>query len=202
MLSIHPDITVVGEAEDGRQAVALGARADVVLMDIRMPGVDGLAATRELTALAPDTRVVVVTTFEHDQLVWGALRAGAAGFVLKRSPVETLVNAIRVAHARESVLFPDAVRRIAARHAHAAAPRSAVDLTARESDVLRLLARGLSNGEIAAALVVSRETVKTHVRNLLAKLQARDRTQAVVRAYELGLVFSGTADDHLGVEFR
>jgi DNA-binding NarL/FixJ family response regulator len=184
MLSVHPDIEVVGEAADGREAVVLGADADVVLMDVRMPYMDGLVATRELARNSPATRVIVVTTFENDQLVWGALRAGAAGYVLKRAPAGELVDAIRLVHGREAVLFPDALRRITA-------PRSSVDLTPREMQVLRLLARGHNNAEIAAELFVSRETVKTHVRNVLDKLAARDRTQAVVRAYELGIVFAG-----------
>ncbi|MGV9374878.1 response regulator [Nonomuraea sp. NPDC003707] len=189
MLSPYDDIEVIGEAADGHAAVELGRAADVVLMDIRMPGpagsMDGLHATRELARLSPRTRVVVVTTFENDQLVWGALRAGAAGYVLKRSPAADLVTAIRL---RDGVLFPDALRRIAAPRPRAAA---AHDLTPRELDVLRHLARGLSNAEIAAALYVTRETVKTHVGNVLDKLGARDRTQAVVRAYDLGLVLAG-----------
>ncbi|MEU6779535.1 response regulator transcription factor [Nonomuraea angiospora] len=185
MLSLYDDIEVIGEAADGHAAVELGRAADVVLMDIRMPGMDGLSATRELARLSPRTRVVVVTTFENDQLVWGALRAGAAGYVLKRSPAADLVTAIRL---RDGVLFPDALRRIAAPRPRATA---AHDLTPRELDVLRHLARGLSNTEIAAALYVTRETVKTHVGNVLDKLGARDRTQAVVRAYDLGLVLAG-----------
>ncbi|MFI7642396.1 response regulator [Nonomuraea sp. NPDC049400] len=184
MLSLHDDIEVIGTAADGHAAVELGREADVVLMDIRMPGMDGLRATQELARLSPRTRVVVVTTFENDQLVWGALRAGAAGYVLKRSPAADLVTAIRL---RDGVLFPDALRRIAAPRRRAVTH----DLTPRELDVLRHLARGLSNAEIAAALYVTRETVKTHVGNVLGKLGARDRTQAVVRAYDLGVVLPG-----------
>ncbi|AQZ63488.1 two-component system response regulator [[Actinomadura] parvosata subsp. kistnae] len=168
-----------------------GAGADVVLMDIRMPRLDGLAATRELARRSPATRVVVVTTFENDQLVWGALRAGAAGYVLKRAPAGELVDAVRLVHSRDAVLFPDALRRIAGPHHGASKPRIPVEPTARELDVLRHIALGQSNAEIAAALFVFVETVKTHVRHLLDKLDARDRTQAVVLAYELGLLFPG-----------
>ncbi|MFF5211205.1 response regulator [Streptosporangium sp. NPDC000396] len=192
MLSIHDDIEVVGEAADGREAVEMGADADVVLMDIRMPHLDGLAATQELARRSPATRVVVVTTFESDQLVWGALRAGAAGYVLKRSPASELVDAVRLVHSRDAVLFPDALRRIASPHHGTARPRVPVELTPRELDVLRHIALGQNNAEIAAALYVSKETVKTHVGNVLDKLGARDRTQAAVLAYELGLVFAGT----------
>ncbi|MGR6916072.1 response regulator transcription factor [[Actinomadura] parvosata] len=194
MLSLHDDIEVTAEAADGRAAVAAGAGADVVLMDIRMPGMDGLAATRELAGRSPGTRVIVVTTFESDQLVWGALRAGAAGYVLKRSPAGELVEAVRLVHRRDAVLFPDALRRIASPHVGTARQRvPVVELTPRELDVLRHIALGLNNAEIAAALHVTRETVKTHVGNLLDKLGARDRTQAAVLAYELGLVSSGGA---------
>ncbi|NJP93519.1 response regulator transcription factor [Nonomuraea sp. FMUSA5-5] len=198
MLSLHDDIEVTAEAADGRAAVAAGAGADVVLMDIRMPGMDGLAATRELARRSPGTRVIVVTTFESDQLVWGALRAGAAGYVLKRSPAGELVEAVRLVHRRDAVLFPDALRRIAAPHAGSARQRGpVVELTPRELDVLRHVALGLNNAEIASALHVTRETVKTHVGNVLDKLGARDRTQAAVLAYELGLVSSGLAEvDH------
>ncbi|MGV9302454.1 response regulator [Nonomuraea sp. NPDC003727] len=308
MLSLHDDIAVVGEASDGREAVEAGLGADVVLMDVRMPRMDGLAATQELARRSPATRVVVVTTFENDQLVWGALRAGAAGYVLKRAPASELVDAVRLVHSRDAVLFPDALRRIAAHHLGTAGPptpgrvpgqgtsgpamrepagpdlrppgqtgrdlgrageagrdlgrageagrgqgpaghtgrdlgraveagrdlgrageagrgrdgnrrsglggragdrlpgrgwwrgsagsagatwRVPVELTPRELDVLRQIAHGQNNAEIAAALYVSKETVKTHVRNVLDKLGARDRTQAAVLAYELGLVFAG-----------
>ena len=192
VLSFHDDIEVVGAAAHGREAVEAGAGADVVLMDIRMPGMDGLAATRELARRAPATRVIVVTTFENDQLVWGALRAGAAGYVLKRAPSQELIDAIRLVHTRDAVLFPDALRRIASPHAGAARSSTMARLTPRELDVLRHIALGQNNIEIAATLNISRETIKTHVGNLLDKLGARDRTQAVVIAYEVGLVFPGT----------
>ncbi|MEO3794196.1 response regulator transcription factor [Nonomuraea sp. B10E15] len=188
VLSVHDDIEVIAEAADGHAAVEHGRTADVVLMDIRMPGMDGLRATDELARNAPGTRVIVVTTFENDQLVWAALRAGAAGYVLKRSPASDLVTAIRVVHGRDAVLFPDALRRLAAPRRDAP---HVPGLTPRELDVVRLLARGLNNAEIAATLYVTRETVKTHVGNVLDKLGARDRTQAVVRAYELGIVLAG-----------
>jgi DNA-binding NarL/FixJ family response regulator len=197
MLSLHDDIAVVGEAADGREAVEAGTGADVVLMDIRMPRMDGLAATQELTRRSPATRVIVVTTFENDQLVWGALRAGAAGYVLKRATAGELVEAVRLVHSRDAVLFPDALRRIASPHRGTARPRMPVELTPRELDVLRHIALGQNNAEIAAALHVSKETVKTHVGNVLDKLGARDRTQAAVLAYELGLVFAGTGIEEL-----
>jgi DNA-binding NarL/FixJ family response regulator len=191
LLSVHDDIDVIGEAGDGRTAIVLGTGADVVLMDVRMPGLDGLRATQELTHRSPTTRVVVVTTFENDQLVWGALRAGAACFVLKRAPAAELVEAIRLVHTRDAVLFPDALRRIASPHTGMRTARVAVELTARESDVLRQIALGRNNAEIAETLHITRETVKTHVSNVLDKLGARDRTEAAVLAYELGLVFAG-----------
>ncbi|GAB2498688.1 response regulator transcription factor [Streptosporangium sandarakinum] len=194
VLSLHDDIDVTAEAADGRAAVAAGTGADVVLMDIRMPGMDGLAATRELARRSPKTRVIMVTTFESDQLVWGALRAGAAGYVLKRSPAGELVEAVRLVYRRDAVLFPDALRRIASPHVGTARQRVPVELTPRELDVLRHIALGQSNAEIASALHVTKETVKTHVGNLLNKLGARDRTQAAVLAYELGLVSTGVAE--------
>ncbi|MBB4914944.1 response regulator transcription factor [Streptosporangium saharense] len=197
MLSLHNDIEVVAEAADGHEAIEAGAGADVVLMDVRMPRMDGLAATRELVRRSPATRVVVVPTFENDQLVWGALRAGAAGYVLKRAPALELAEAVRLVHSRDAVLFPNALRRIASPHVGTARQRLPVELTPRELDVLRHISLGESNVEIAAALHVTRETVKTHVGNVLDKLGARDRTQAAVLAYELGLVFAGT-DGHPG----
>jgi DNA-binding NarL/FixJ family response regulator len=215
VLGAAEGIEVVGTAADGAQALEAVARRepDVVLMDIRMPVLDGLAATAHLADGHPQVRVVVVTTFETDAHVWAAMRAGAAGFVLKRAPAAELVHAVRTVHASDSLLFPSALRRIAFRHARPDAARDrgvgvapgngSADaapggpalgwptLTERESDVLRLLARGLGNAEIAAELRVGRETVKTHVGNLLGKLGARDRTHAVVLAYELGYVFPG-----------
>ncbi|MFF0309361.1 response regulator [Streptosporangium sp. NPDC004379] len=191
LLSLHDDLTVVGEAADGREAVEAGAGADVVLMDVRMPVMDGLAATAELSRRSPSTRVVVVTTFEHDRLVWGALRAGAAGYVLKRAPASELVEAVRLVHSRDAVFFPGALRRIASAHARGAGQRPRVALTPRELEVLRHITLGEANPEIAAVLHVSRETVKTHVTNVLGKLGARDRTHAAVLAYELGLVPAG-----------
>ncbi len=194
MLALHDDIEVVGEAADGREAVEAGTGADVVLMDIRMPRLNGLAATQELARRSPATRVIVVTTFENDQLVWGALRAGAAGYVLKRAPLDELVEAVRLVHSRSAVLFPDALRRIAGPHHGRSKPRVPVELTPREHDVLRQIALGRNNAEIAATLYVSVETVKTHVRHVLDKLDARDRTQAAVIAYELGLLFPGAEE--------
>ncbi|MGC5013411.1 response regulator [Streptosporangium sp. DT93] len=191
MLSAHDDLAVVGEAADGHEAVEAGTGADVVLMDVRMPRMDGLAATVELARRSPSTRVVVVTTFESDQLVWGALRAGAAGYVLKRAPATQLVEAVRLVHSRDAVLFPDALRRIASPHHGDAGVGHGVTLTPRELQVLRHITLGQANAEIAEVLRVSRETVKTHVTNVLDKLGARDRTQAAVTAYELGLVVPG-----------
>jgi DNA-binding NarL/FixJ family response regulator len=200
MLSIHDDMEVVGEAADGWEAVEVSIGADVVLMDVRMPRMDGLAATRELARRSPTTRVIMVTTFENDQLVWGALRAGAAGYVLKRAPATELVEAIRLVHTRDAVLFPDALRRIASPHYGTATPAAPIELTPRELEVLRHIARGQSNAEIAFTLHITKETVKTHVRKVLDKLGARDRTQAAVLAYELGLVFAGNDRQVPGAE--
>lgn len=172
-----------------------GVGADVVLMDVRMPRMDGLAATQELTRRSTATRVIVVTTFENDQLVWGALRAGAAGYVLKRAHSDELVEAVRLVHSRDAVLFPGALRRIASPYHGTSRTRPSVALTPRELDVLRHIALGQSNAEIARSLFVAKETVKTHVGNVLDKLGARDRTQAVVLAYELGLIYPGAEGD-------
>ena len=198
LLNEEPDIDVVGEAADGEQAIAAVRRfsPDVVLMDIRMPNVDGLEATRRIVAEGLATRVLILTTFDIDEYVYEGLRAGASGFLLKDASPEQLIAAIHVLDEGEAVLAPSVTRRVVesfarlpARHEHRA---NALDrLTARERDVLRLLARGRSNSEIAHELVVSHATAKTHVRNVLAKLGLRDRVHAVVFASESGLVQAG-----------
>ncbi|MFI6503687.1 response regulator [Nonomuraea typhae] len=192
ILDAEPDLRVVGEAADGAAVVPVvrRERPDVVLMDVRMPAVDGIQATRRLVALESPPKVLVVTTFENDDYVYDALRAGAAGFLLKRARPEDLAGAVRTVAAGESLLFPAAIRTLAATRPRAAVPGIG-RLTGREGDVLRLMTRGMSNGEIAAELVVSAETVKTHVGNVLTKLGARDRTQAVIAAYESGFVSPG-----------
>ncbi|MFC8597663.1 response regulator [Isoptericola sp. NPDC057191] len=197
ILDAEPDLEVVGEAADGSevpQAVAQ-ARPDVVLMDVRMPRVDGIAATRAVVASggpgAPAPKVLVLTTFENDDHVLDALHAGAQGFLLKRARPEEVADAVRLVARGDSLLFPDAVRRlVAARGTDGPASGGLRDarLTAREGEVLRLMATGLSNAEIAGELYLGVETVRTHVGNVLAKLGVRDRTQAVVRAYESGFV--------------
>jgi DNA-binding NarL/FixJ family response regulator len=195
VLSSDETIDVVGEAPDGRAAVerAIELRPDVVLMDVRMPGLDGIAATRELLAVSPDVRVVVLTTFEQDDYIFGALSAGASGFLLKRTRPEELIAAIHTVAAGDSLLSPSVTRTVIQRLAGQPAPDAAAEvrldeLTARERDVLELIARGLSNGEIAAALVIEESTVKTHVRHILRKLRLRDRVQAVIFGYESGLI--------------
>ena len=185
------DMTVVGEAGDGIAGVQAVERElpDVTLMDVRMPGLDGIEATRRVAAL---TRVVVLTTFDLDDVVFGAIRAGAAGFLLKTSPAEELLRAIRTVASGEALLSPSITRRLVEAFARTlppvAAPVGLGALTARELDVLRLLARGLSNDEIAHDLVVERSTVKSHVASILSKQHLRSRVQAVVLAYESGLV--------------
>jgi DNA-binding NarL/FixJ family response regulator len=191
-------IDVLGEAGNGREAVAL-ARArqpDVLVMDIRMPVLDGIAATRELTATASATRVLVLTTYDLDRYVYEALQAGAAGFLLKASPPDRLAEAVRVVADGESLLAPSLTRRLIAAHITGPPPTDGVPaalgcLTDREREVLALVARGRSNDEIAAQLVVSPATVKTHVNRVLAKCSLRSRAQAVVLAYESGLVRPG-----------
>jgi DNA-binding NarL/FixJ family response regulator len=199
IIKAEPGIEVVGEAGDGAEAVALAAELapDVVLMDVRMPEMDGIEATRRVVRDESSPRVLVLTTFDLDEYVYAALRAGASGFLLKDAPEEQLVSAIRVIATGGSLFAPSVTRRLIeefARRSEAATPPPAVDaLTAREVDVLRLVARGLTNAEIAAELVVSEHTVKTHVAHVLQKLDLRDRTQAVVVAYESGLVRPGDA---------
>ncbi len=193
------DLVVVGEAADGDEALRLvrSARPDVVLMDIQMPVMDGLAATPLLLAEAPDTKVLVLTTFETDDYIFDALRAGASGFLLKNAPPEDLLDAIRVVARGEALLSPSVTRRVItglneAVGAPAPAPSPLLEqLTAREREVLVELARGLSNAEIAERLFVGEVTVKTHVSNVLTKLGLRDRVQAVVFAYEHGVVTAG-----------
>ncbi|MFE9313912.1 response regulator [Streptomyces albidoflavus] len=200
VLEAQPDITVVGEAADGAAVVPLvrRLRPDVVAMDVRMPLMDGIGATRAVLRTVPDPpKIVVVTTFENDAYVYGALRAGADGFLLKRARPAEIVHALRAVAAGGSLLFPSAVRELAA--AHAQEPGSAearktlrrAALTDREGQVLRLMARGLSNTEIAAHLTVGTETVKSHVSAVLSQPGARDRTQAVIAAYESGFVSPG-----------
>ncbi|WP_405392204.1 response regulator transcription factor [Streptomyces sp. NBC_01102] len=196
VLEAQPDIEVVGEASDGAAVIPLvrQLRPDVVAMDVRMPLMDGIETTRVVLRTVPEPpKILVVTTFENDEYVYEALRAGADGFLLKRARPAEIVHAVRLVAEGESLLFPAAVRQLAAEYgttkARAVMDRAA--LTDREAAVLRLMARGLSNAEIAAKLVVGVETVKSHVSAVLAKLGARDRTQAVIAAYESGFVAPG-----------
>ncbi|WP_247721164.1 response regulator transcription factor [Streptomyces sennicomposti] len=195
LLAAQPRITVVGEAADGEEAVerARLLRPDVVLMDVRMPRRNGIEATRRLLAECADPpKVVVITTFENDDYVTAALSAGASGFVLKRRPVRQIAEAVRIVAAGETILFPAALRQmVTARPLSCAEALPKAALTEREEAVLRLMATGQSNPEIARALTVSLETVKTHVGNVLSKLGAQNRTHAVVIAYESGLVMPG-----------
>ncbi|GAA2509345.1 response regulator transcription factor [Streptomyces gobitricini] len=195
ILDAEPDLEVAGEASTGAEAVSVvrELRPDVVLMDVRMPGVDGIRATERILASAaePEPRIVVVTTFENDSYVYDALRAGAAGFLLKRAAAEDLVAAVRLVARSDSLLYPAALRGLAAEHARrrpAAAPPWVARLTEREAEVLRLMATGLTNAEIARRMGVGPATAKTHVAAVLAKTGTRDRTQAVIAAYESGFI--------------
>jgi DNA-binding NarL/FixJ family response regulator len=198
LLNAQPDIEVIAEAVNGEEAVAHAASLgpDVILMDVRMPVLDGLQATRRIAALPDPPKVLVLTTFDLDDYVYEALRAGASGFLLKDASAGELADAVRLVAAGDALLAPGVTRRLIAEFARLGAPRAPSrkrleGLTERESEVLALVARGLSNAEIAGRLVVAEQTVKTHVSRILMKLGLRDRTQAVVLAYETGLVHPG-----------
>jgi DNA-binding NarL/FixJ family response regulator len=198
VLSSDARIEVVGEAATGRAALARvrALRPDLVLMDVRMPDLDGISATREVLAASPDVKVVILTTFEQDDYIFGALSAGASGFLLKRTSPEELLAAIHTVAAGDSLLSPSVTRIVIERLSRQPAPQVAgsdavADLTPREREVLGLVARGLSNGEIAAELVIEESTVKTHVKRILMKLGLRDRIQAVIFAYESGITRPG-----------
>jgi DNA-binding NarL/FixJ family response regulator len=197
ILETQADIEVVGDAGDGVEAVAATRRLqpDVVLMDIRMPNLDGLQATKQIMAAGSAARVLILTTFDLDEYVYQALTAGASGFLLKNAPPEQLISAVRVVAAGDGLLSPSITRRVIEQFTRLPPPGGTdaiKGLTDRERQVLELVARGLSNGEIAAQLFVSDATVKSHVAHLLAKLRLRDRVQAVVLAYETGLVRPGS----------
>jgi DNA-binding NarL/FixJ family response regulator len=197
IIDAEPDLEVVAEAADGGEAVerALETRPDLVLMDIRMPVLDGIEATRQLLAALSRTRVLILTTFDLDEYVVEAFRAGASGFLLKTAPPQHLVAAVRTVQEGDALLAPASTRRLIEQVARPPAELPALEqLTAREHHVLRLLARGLTNAEIAAELVVEPSTVKSHVASVLAKLDLRDRVHAVVFAYESGLVRAGAAE--------
>jgi DNA-binding NarL/FixJ family response regulator len=196
IVASEPDLQVVGEAADGSEAAdkARLLRPDVVLMDIRMPGIDGIAATRHILGRSDPTRVIVLTTFGADEYVFEALAAGASGFLLKDGPADELLRAIRTVAAGESLLAPSVTTSVINRfvkHPRTRAYPGAEELTSRELEVWRLLARGLSNAEIAMELILGDATIKTHVARVLQKLGLRDRTQAVIAAYESGLIEPG-----------
>jgi DNA-binding NarL/FixJ family response regulator len=198
VLSSAGTVDVVGEASDGRAALdqVRTLAPDVVLMDVRMPDLDGIAATREVVAAFPEAKVVILTTFEQDDYIFGALNAGASGFLLKRTSPEELIAAIHTVAAGDSLLSPSVTRRVIERVARQPDAEVGFDqrldeLTPREREVLEQVARGLSNGEIAATLVIEESTVKTHIKRILMKLRLRDRVQAVIFAYESGLTRPG-----------
>jgi len=203
ILESEPDTTVLGEAGDGEDAVTAARRLgpDVVLMDIRMPVLDGIEATRRIVAAQPRTRVLILTTFGLDGYIYDALRAGASGFMLKDAPPEEIVAAVRIVASGEALLAPAVTRAVIEEFARQrpatppAPPRAVAELTAREREVLDLLARGLSNPEISQQLVISEATTKTHVARILQKLGIRGRVQAVIYAYESGLITPGSAND-------
>jgi DNA-binding NarL/FixJ family response regulator len=193
MLEAQPHLAVVAEAGDGRQAIDLASRLepDVVLMDIRMPGVDGIEATRQILADAPDgLRVLVLTTFDEDEYVYAALRAGASGFMLKSAPPADLIRAVQLIHDGQSLLAPEVTRRLIEDYLRRSLPATTgfPELTDRETEIMRQIARGLSNAEIADELFISEATVKSHINRVFAKLHLRDRVHAVILAYERGLV--------------
>jgi DNA-binding NarL/FixJ family response regulator len=208
LLSGDPSIEIVGEAATGREAIDQARRLepDVVLMDVRMPDLDGIEATRELTRAAARARVLILTTFEQDEYIFGALRAGASGFLLKRTRPEDLIAAVHTIGAGESLLSPSVTRRVIDRMSRQ--PDLELDqaklreLTPRERDVLALLARGLSNREIAAELTVEESTIRTHVKRILMKLALRDRVQAVIFAYENGINTAGAGPSGVGQHLR
>lgn len=194
LLTADAEIRIVGQAATGREAIEQARRLepDVVLMDVRMPDLDGIAATRELVRLAPAARVLILTTFEQDDYIFGALRAGASGFLLKRARPEELIGAVHTIAAGDSLLSPSVTRRVIDRMARQPSPELADqvkldDLTSREREVFALMARGLSNREISAELGIEESTIRTHVKRILAKLDLRDRIQAVIFAYENGV---------------
>lgn len=196
ILESESDLLVIGEAENGEEAIRLSKRdqPDVVLMDVRMPGVDGLEATRQIHQTLPEVKVIVLTTFDLDEYIYAALRGGASGFLLKDADSETLIRAIRIVAAGDALIAPSVTKRLIDEFASRPTQPQVEgldDLTEREVEVLAQMARGLSNAEIAEALFVSEATVKSHVSHLLTKLQLRDRVQAVVAAYEAGLVTPG-----------